>query len=160
MWCLHDDRKRHLNSEGSFVKGHVELLQPAELTTPLGQYSQVSRDPATGLVCLAGQVAIDATGNLVEPNGFAAQMSQVFENVDAGLRAAGASFATILRLNTYIVHIEDMDQFRSVRKEIYSRLCPEGNSPPHTLVVVKALSSPEHLIEVEAIAIADRTAEN
>lgn len=142
------------------MKGRVELLQPTELTKPLGQYSQVSRDPATGLVCLAGQVAIDAMGNLVGPNDFAAQMRQVFANVDAGLRAAGASFASILRLNTYIVHIEDMDQFRSVRNEIYARLCPEGKYPPHTLAVVKALSSPEHLIEVEAIAIADRTAEN
>ena len=137
----------------------MELFQPAALTKPLGQYSQVSRDPTTGLVFLAGQVALDAGGNLVGAHDFAAQMHQVFANVDAGLRAAGASFATILKLNTYIVRTEDLDQFSLVRKEIYSRLCPDGKYPPHTLVVVQSLSSPEHLIEVEAIAIADRAAE-
>lgn len=140
------------------MKTDVELLQPLELTKPLGQYSQVSRDPATGMVFLSGQVSVDAMGNLVGAADFPAQMRQVFANVDAGLRAAGASFATILRLNSFVVRAEDLDQFRLVRNEIYSRLLPNGKYPPHTLAVVKALSSPEHLIEVEAIAVADRAA--
>jgi enamine deaminase RidA (YjgF/YER057c/UK114 family) len=130
----------------------VQHLQPAGLAAPLGLYSQVSRDSVTGLVFVAGQVATAADGSFVGVGDFEAQMRQVFANVGEALEAAGASFATVLKLTTYLVRQEDLPAFRDVRTALFADAYPDRRYPAHTLCVVPFLSSADHLVEMEAIA--------
>lgn len=133
----------------------VVYLNPDTLATPLGLYSQVSSEPESTLIFVAGQVALGRDRVLVGLGDFAAQAKQAFANVDAALTAAGANWTTVLKLTTYLTRPADCAAFRTVREEIFNTLLPNGGPyPPHTLLVVAALSAPEHLIEIEAIAAA------
>lgn len=136
------------------VGPQIEHLQPPEMAAPLGMYAQVTRDSRTGLVFVAGQVALDPAGKLVGQGDFRAQARETFRNVGKALDAAGAGFDTVVKLTTYIVRERDLPQFRAVRGEIYNEIYPHGGYPPHLLLIVAGLSAPEHLIEVEAIAFA------
>jgi len=51
------------------------------------------------LLYLSGQVPRNAGGDLVGPGDFRAQLEQVFANLDTALRAAGATFADVFKLN-------------------------------------------------------------
>lgn len=133
----------------------IEYFNPSTLAKPLGHYSQVSRDSASGLIFVAGQVALGSDRELVGLGDFSVQAKQTFANVGAALATAGADWTTVLKLTTYLTRSSDYAAFRAVREEIFNELFPVGGPyPPHTLLVVAALSAPEHLIEVDAIATA------
>lgn len=119
------------------------------LSTPRG-YSYVVT--ATGkLVFVAGQIALDKDGNVVGPGDLRAQTVQVLENVQACLAAAGATFADVVKLNTYVVNLKPEDL--PVIREVRSRYLPAENPPASTMVGVTALAIEGLLIEIEAVAV-------
>lgn len=128
-----------------------EMLQPAGLAKPIGQYSNVSRVRAATFAFIAGQVALDEAGRLVGDGDFASQTRQVFRNIGLALEALGTDFRSIVKFTTYLVGAENIDQFFSVRRELFATLYPDGAYPPNTLLVVDRLVRPEFMIEVEAI---------
>jgi enamine deaminase RidA (YjgF/YER057c/UK114 family) len=132
-----------------------EYLNPIELGAPVGLYSQIARDNKSGLVFVAGQVAIRRDGTFVGVGDVAAQMRQVFENIGTALVAAGASYQTVLKLTSYLVRREDLSTFRAVRDELFAEAYPDARYPAHTLCVVPFLSSEHHLIEMDAVAVVD-----
>jgi enamine deaminase RidA (YjgF/YER057c/UK114 family) len=121
------------------------------LSTPRGYSYVVS---ATGkMVFVAGQIALDKDGNVVGNGDLRAQTTRVFENVKACLAAAGATFADVVKLNSYVVNLkaEDLPIIREVR----SGYLPAANSPASTMVGVTALAIEGLLIEIEAVAVID-----
>jgi enamine deaminase RidA (YjgF/YER057c/UK114 family) len=50
----------------------ISIFNPAALATPLGPYSQIARVKAAEFLFIAGQVAVDAAGNLVGGDDFEA----------------------------------------------------------------------------------------
>jgi 2-iminobutanoate/2-iminopropanoate deaminase len=131
----------------------VEHIQPENLAPSLGQYSQVTRDPASELIFVAGQVALDEHGGMVGIGDIGAQTTQTFRNIQTALEGVGSSLRDTLKLMTYIVNPDDLPAFRAARTAYFDAIFPDGNYPAHTLVVVAGLSAPEHLIEVEAVAV-------
>src|SRR5213596_678252 len=93
-------------------------LMRQAITTPdapaaIGPYSQAIK--AGNLLCLSGQIPLDPkTGNLVE-GGIEPQTHQVFANISAILKAAGASFENVVSVSVFLA---DMNQFGKVN-EIY-----------------------------------------
>jgi reactive intermediate/imine deaminase len=111
----------------------------------------VGYSPATRVgsaVFASGHVSVDAAGNLVGEGDAGAQSEQVFSNVEAALKAAGASMADVTKITCFLVDVGDYDAYAAVR----IRLFPE-NGPASSTVVVKALVKPEYLVEIEAIAV-------
>jgi len=100
------------------------------------------------MVFVAGQVALDEQGNLVGGDDIGAQAEQVFANLERALRAAGATFEDVVKLNYYLTDIGGLMTVRAVRDRYLS-----AERPASTLVEVKGLFRPECLIEVEAVAI-------
>ena len=98
---------------------------------------------------IAGQVALDKSGNLVGKDDLAAQTEQVFQNLKAILEAAGGSFRDVVKLNVYVVDISGLPAYRDVR----DRFVDMKNPPTSTAVQVSALFRPEFLIEIEAVAV-------
>lgn len=130
----------------------VHVDNPVTLHAPAGRYSHLSRVGAGELVFVAGQVPLDAGGNLVGKGDFSAQVQAVFDNLWLALESQGCGFADVARFTTYIVHSQNIAAFREVRTELFQRIYPDGGFPPNTLVVVDQLVSEDFLVEIEAIA--------
>src|SRR5215472_4222906 len=126
---------------------NFRLFNPDSIAKPAG-YSHVGEVTGGKLVYIAGQVALDPSGNLVGKDDFRAQAEQVFKNLDAAVRAAGGGFHDVVKLNTYCAAAVDpasIQQFREVRDKFVNT----QNPPTSTFVVVQRLVRPEWLIEVE-----------
>jgi enamine deaminase RidA (YjgF/YER057c/UK114 family) len=130
------------------------FINPLELSVP-ANYSHVAVVSAGRTVYVSGQIALDATGRVVGEGDLHAQAVQVYENLKAALGAAGASFADVINLTTYVV---DLDAQRAqVLREVRAQYLPAGHKPASTMVGVTSLVRPELLVEVEMIAaLADR----
>ena len=101
---------------------------------------------------IAGQLALDAGGNLVGKGDLSAQVEAVFDNLRLALESQGCGFADIARFTTYLVRSQDIAAFREVRTELFRKIYPDGGFPPNTLLVVDRLVSEDFLVEIEAIA--------
>lgn len=115
---------------------------------PGNGYSHVVTGPGRW-VAIAGQVALDANAELVGPGDAAAQARQVFANLDACLKAAGATFAQVVKLGIYVTDLAVLPAIRTARDEYVDT----ANPPASTAVQVVALFRPDVLLEVEAFAI-------
>jgi len=123
-------------------------INPDGLPAPVGPYSNVVTSAPGRLVFVAGQIALDANGEIVGAGDITAQTRRVMENLRLALEAAGATFADVVRVVNYITDVELFGQMAAVRKEYLVEPYPAS-----TLVEVSALMYPEILIEIEAIAI-------
>ncbi len=128
------------------------LFNPDTLIKPTAGFSQVAEITGGKIVYIAGQVAVDRSGNLVGKDDFRAQVQQVFENLKAAVEAAGGDFGSVVKLNYYVAESVDPAQ-RTVVREIRDRYVNTAAPPASTFVVVKSLVRPEWLIEVEAVAV-------
>ena len=116
-------------------------------------YTQVvtARGPRT--VYVSGQVALDAEGRTVGAGDLAAQTEQVMRNLEVALQAAGATFADVTKITTFVVDYRP--EHRAVISGVRSRYFPADAPPASTLVGVAALAGPEWLVEIEAVAVVD-----
>jgi enamine deaminase RidA (YjgF/YER057c/UK114 family) len=75
---------------------------------------------------------------------------QVFENLAAALRVAGADFRHLVKLNNYLLDLRaDLLTFREIRDRYVDTTSP----PAGTTIQVPALAREGALLEVEAIAL-------
>ncbi|MGB8403123.1 MAG: RidA family protein [Mycobacterium sp.] len=120
-------------------------------------HRQVSIATGSRLVFMAGQVAWDAEGTLVGVGDLAAQVEQCYLNVGAALAELGGSFADIAKLTVYVVDwtVDKMPLVEEGRARACAKLGVDTFLSPGTLIGVAALFEPEHLVEVEAIAVLD-----
>jgi enamine deaminase RidA (YjgF/YER057c/UK114 family) len=127
-----------------------QYVNPKDLNTPRFYTHAVSVEGAGKLVYVSGQVSWDASGNVVGKGDMRAQSEQVFKNVTAALKAAGAGWDDVIKMNGYMVGMdaERVGAYREVRQ----RFLKEGALPASTLVGVEALVHPDLLLEVEVVA--------
>ena len=99
------------------------------------------------LVFSSGLTAADPiTGDV--PEGIEAQTRRCFEKLDDILRAAGSSLELVLRVTVYLV---DVQQHQKPMTAVFREVFPT-EPPARTTVQVAALSDPDKLIEIDAIA--------
>ena len=127
-------------------------INPRGVSKPLGRYSQLARVKMGELLFLAGQVAVDADGNMVGKGDVAAQVRQIYQNIGDVLKSAGADFGNVVQFTTYLPGRELVEPFLEARTKIVDELYPDGDFPPSTLLIVVGLQSEEMLAEVTAIA--------
>ena len=120
---------------------------------PNPAYSHVVAASGRRTIYTAGQVSIDEHGALVGPGDLAAQTAQVMRNVGLALAAAGAGYADIVKITTYVVNYKPED--RTVIGKARAPFFAGGKPPASTLVGVAALAMPEWLVEIEAVAVVD-----
>ena len=132
-------------------KRDVKIHNPPTLSKPTG-YSHIAEVNSGKIVYIAGQIAVDKDGNVIGKGDFEAQVRQVFTNLTAATKAAGGSLSDIVKLNYYISETVDRGLVPKLR-EIRQGYLTSPNPPASTLVFVKALASPDYLIEIEAVAV-------
>jgi len=114
---------------------------------PVANYKLATRLDGGRLLYISGQVAWDASGNIVGKGDVRAQARQTFENLRGVLQAAGGDLSSLMKITTYITKIEDFPAVAEARSTVFS-----GELPASTLIVVKSLFHPDFLIEVEGVA--------
>jgi enamine deaminase RidA (YjgF/YER057c/UK114 family) len=130
----------------------IDILNPAVLGEPMGQYSQLTRVKANEFLFIAGQLSGDRDGNLVGRDDFDAQCAQVFANIAAALESQGAGWGNVVQFTTYLVHSQDIPKFMAWRLREFPRLFPDGKYPPNTLLIVDRLVQEPFLVEVQTVA--------
>ncbi len=129
-----------------------EFINPASISAPTG-YTHVVATHGGRMIFISGQVAVDARGQLVGRDDLRAQTKQVYENLKSALASVGATFADVVKLNTYIVNYQS-DQ-RAIVREVRQQYLTAEHPPASTLVGVTSLAVEGLLIEVEATAMVD-----
>ena len=127
-------------------------LNPPGAPKPLGAYSHAVKVTPGTLVYIAGQVGVDANGNLVGKGDVGAQTRQVFQNIGHVLSGAGASFGNVVEFTTYLVGRESIQPFIEARTQLFPTLFPNGDYPPNTLLVIDGLVHEDMLVEIKAVA--------
>jgi enamine deaminase RidA (YjgF/YER057c/UK114 family) len=128
-------------------------LNPKALSNP-GSYSHVvTVAGAKKMVYVAGQMSNAGDGSIVGLGDMRAQSEQVFNNVTAALKAGGAGWGDVVKLNAYMADMTD--QAIAAYREVRQRFLKAGQFPASTLVGVTRLAHKDLLLEVEVIAAVD-----
>jgi len=72
----------------------------------------------------------------------------VCENLKAAAEAAGGSLKDICRVDVYVRNMEHFERIHKVRREYF-----EPPLPASTMVEITKMTSPDYLIEINAIAV-------
>ena len=134
-----------------------QYLNPKEIfQSPFFTHTVSVSGPAK-VVYVSGQVSYDRDGFVIGKDDMRAQAEQVFRCLTHNLKAAGATWSDVVKLNGYMVRInnESVNLYREVR----SRYLDPKKMPASTLVGVKRLVHEDLLLEVEVIAaVAEKAA--
>ena len=127
-----------------------QYLNPKQLHDPRFYTHAVSVSGSVKLVCVAGQVAYDRDGIAFGRDDLRAQAEQIFRNLGHALRAAGAGWGDVIKMNAYMVGMnpDRLNDFREVR----ARHLDPKQLPASTLVGVERLVHEDLLLEVEVVA--------
>ncbi|MFE2855430.1 RidA family protein [Streptomyces lavendulae] len=119
-------------------------------------YRQVSIASGSKLVFIAGQVAWDSRGVTVGEGDLAAQVEQCYLNIGTALAGVGASFEDVAKLTVHVVDWTP-DKMPQLMEGVTRAAAKLGVAPvpPATLLGAAALDVPEHLVEIEAVAVLD-----
>jgi enamine deaminase RidA (YjgF/YER057c/UK114 family) len=125
-------------------------LNPPAIPAPRGYSHVVETKGPSRTIYLAGQLGMTPDGRFAgEAGDFRAQAIQCFENVKAALAAVGATFEHVVKLNNYLVDMEDLPIYFEVR----DRYVDTKNPPASTTIQISQLAREDALYEVEAIAV-------
>jgi 2-iminobutanoate/2-iminopropanoate deaminase len=113
----------------------------------IGPYSQAVQVPAGTLTFLSGQVPLDPKSGELLQGDIAQQTQRVMENLSAVLKAAGLSFAQVVRCTIYLTDLNDFAEVNAV----YGRYF-ESAPPARATVQVAALPKGAR-VEIDAIAV-------
>jgi enamine deaminase RidA (YjgF/YER057c/UK114 family) len=102
---------------------------------------------------ISGQVARPLEGGktLVGSNEYE-QTQQIFTRIKRICEGAGGSLDDIVKMTIFMVDIKNNTEVWRARREFFS-----GDFPSSTLVEVRALGTPETLVEVETVAYLGKT---
>lgn len=131
----------------------INLVDPEGLPK-VALYRQMSVATGSKLIFIAGQVALNANGELVGKDDLSAQVEQCYLNIATALSEAGGSFEDVAKLNVYLVDWTP-DKMPLLSEGITRAAEKLGATPvpPLTGLGVAALVSPDFLVEIEATAI-------
>ena len=104
---------------------------------------------AGNLVFISGQAGYDENGKIVE-GGFLAQGRRAFKNLERALKSGGLEFGNIAKVTIFVTDMGNFADVVTLRREFFS-----APYPADSIIEVKALYTPEALIEIEAIAVAN-----
>jgi len=125
-----------------------QQISSDRIRQPSGHFSQATVVEARGrLVFISGMTARRVDGSIAGIGDIEAQTRQVCENLKAAVEAAGGTLDDICRVDVYVRNMEHFDAIHKVRREYFKMPAPAS-----TMVEVCKMTSPDYLIEINAIA--------
>lgn len=126
-------------------------LEPAGIAAAPEPYSHAIR--CGNAVYIAGQVAFDESNRVVGVADARKQAERVWHNIRLAVEAAGGEVADVVKITVFLKDIRHAQDEIAVRKGLFD----DGRYPICTQVQVANLGLPDLLMEVDAIAVLDRT---
>lgn len=124
--------------------GRQEIRVP-QLSPPISHYTDAVR--CGQFLFISGCVSFDASGQIVAKGDVVGQTRQALENMAACLQAADMNFDNVVKVTVFLVDVNDRAAIDPVRRQFFGRARPSS-----TLIGVKALATPDLLVEIEAVA--------
>ncbi len=116
---------------------------------PNGHFSQATITEAKGrLLFISGMTARRPDGSIAGIGDVEEQTRQVCENLKSAVEAAGGTLEDICRVDVYVRNMEHFDRIHKIRRQYFT-----GIPPASTMVEVNKFTSPDYLIEINAIAV-------
>ena len=109
----------------------------------IGPYSQAVA--ANGVVYLSGQIPLDPDSGEMVSGDFAAHARRVLDNISAVCAAAGGDMQRIVKLNVYLIDLDNFATVNAVMEEYF-----QEPWPARAAVAVAALPKGAQ-IEIDAI---------
>ena len=128
---------------------HKQVVTSPDAPSGTGPYS-----PALvvgDLVYVAGQGPLDPKTNEIRGDDIQQQTRLTFANIAALLKAAGASFASVIKVNVYLSDMQNYEKFNAVYSELFQ--------PPYPVRTTVAAGLYGILIEVDCVATIEHTRE-
>ena len=97
-------------------------------------------------VFIAGMTAGDGQGGILGDGSTYSQAKEIFTKIRHLMEAAGGKMNDIIRVDIYVTDIKQREEVWKARREFFA-----GDFPTSTLVEVRALATPQLLVEVNAI---------
>ncbi|HET6373678.1 MAG TPA: RidA family protein [Candidatus Polarisedimenticolia bacterium] len=123
-----------------------QRITTKEGPSAIGPYSQAI--VAGDLVFVSGQIPIDPARGTVIEGDIESQTDRVMKNLDAILKAAGASLDRVVKTTVYLADLGDFE----VMNKTYGKYFTAGDPPARATVQVARL--PKGVgVEIDAIAV-------
>ena len=106
------------------------------------------------LLFISGQTAIDDNGQLVGIGDFDKQAEKAFFNLEKVLKAGGSSLKNVIKVTILLRNMGNFEKIVALRGKYFT-----APYPADTIFEVSSLYSPDALIEIEAMAVADEAAD-
>ena len=120
-----------------------------KLRQPNGVFSHATAIEAAGrFVFISGMTARKTDGSIAGIGDVTAQTKQVCENLKAAVEAAGGTLDDVCRVDVYVRNMEHFDMIHKVRAQYFKPPLPAS-----TMVEINKMTSPDYLIEINAIAV-------
>jgi enamine deaminase RidA (YjgF/YER057c/UK114 family) len=100
-----------------------------------------------GIAYIAGLVALAGDAKALAAMDEYEQAKAIFTKIRALVEAAGGTMGDVVKITMFVTNMANGDKIWRARREVFT-----GNFPASTMVEVRALATPETLIEIEAIA--------
>src|SRR5215468_11929698 len=118
------------------------------ISKPSGHFSQATMVEARGrLLFISGMTARRVDGSIAGIGDIEAQTRQVCENLKAAVEVAGGTMDDICRVDVFIRNMEHFEKIHKARRDYFP-----APAPASTMVEVCKMTSPDYLIEINAIA--------
>lgn len=129
-----------------------EIINPWEWQDQFGFVQGNAISESKRLLFTAGQVSVDAEGNLLHPNDMGKQIDKVVDNLEAVIHEAGFKLSDVIRFTYYTT---DVARFCAESPSTLNKRLDEAKCKPATsLIGVNALFHPDCVVEIEAVVAA------
>lgn len=122
----------------------MKVVHTNDAPAAIGPYSQGI--VVNNLFYSSGQIPLTADGEMLTGN-VQEQTHQVFKNLKAVLKEAGASFETVVKTTVFIKNMDDFASINEVYGEYFS-----AHKPARSTVEVARLPK-DALVEIEVVAL-------
>src|SRR5690242_19431686 len=124
-------------------------ISSEKIAKPNGVLSQATMIEARSrMVFISGMTARRPDGSIAGIGDIEAQTRQVCENIKAAVETVGGTMDDICRVDVYVRNMEHFDKIHKVRREYF-----KPPAPASTMVESCKMTSPDYLIEINAIAV-------
>jgi len=123
-----------------------KIIQTNDAPQAIGTYSQAIRVSGGETVYMSGQIGLDAV-TMQMVSGIEAQIQQVFLNLKAVAEASGGSLKDIVKLNIYLI---DLENFALVNEKMATYFAQPY--PARAAIGVSALPR-DALVEMDAVMV-------